>query len=773
VPTRPLQSPQWSASTLGAPETWPAALRARAELVLESAQPTFFVWEPHDVALYNEAFAALLGEPLPTPPCRPWPELVRRFGPGLVSAIDRALRGEAVPMDRPHRLVGRDGAPGPALRLAATPVRGDDGRPAGAFCVGEAATSAMHHREAALLRQLLESAPLAIAIVEGPALRFSLVSRTYQALVGPDRPLVGRTYAEVFPEAAARGAARGLRRVMETGRPRKVRDFVTPLGDREETWWEGEALPLADEAGEIDAALILTWEITERRQFEEALRESETRFREMADGLPLIVWVHDARGQQEMVNATFCEFFGVTREEMKGGRWRMLMHPDDAEAYDREFLACVRERRPFHAEVRVRRGDGRWRWLESWGRPRFTATGEYRGFIGTSADVTERKDAEEQLREADRRKDEFLAMLGHELRNPLAAIENATELVKPTDTADPHLERAHEVLARQSRHMARLIDGLLEVSRIARGKIEVKREPLDLRRLLEGVLDDHEARVRSRGLTLARELPDEPVWIRGDAVRLTQVFGNLLANALQFTEAPGRITVALHREAGEAVAVVRDTGAGIRPELLPGIFEPFQQEAQDIARTEGGLGLGLALAKALVELHDGAIEARSDGVGHGAELRVHLPPSAPPRAADDARADGAAPPRRVLVVEDNADAAEMLQLLLETRGHEVAVAGDAPEALERLRGGGADVILCDLGLPGTSGFELARAIREDAALREVSLVALTGYGQPEDRRRTAAAGFDAHLVKPVSVADLERVLRELPRRAAGGAAAPE
>jgi signal transduction histidine kinase/ActR/RegA family two-component response regulator len=410
----------------------------------------------------------------------------------------------------------------------------------------------------------------------------------------------------------------------------------------------------------------------------------------------------------------------------------------------------------------VLRRDGSIGWTRSRAVPLFGAQGEILEWFGAAVDVSERKNAEQQLREADRRKDEFLAMLGHELRNPLAAIRNATELLERSAPADSRLLRVHGVLERQSTQMARLIDGLLEISRIARGKIRLERAAIDVRDVLRGVLEDRAAQIEASGLSLRVSPSDEPLWIWADRVRLAQVFDNLLGNAMKFTPAPGSIELALGRDAAHALIRVRDTGVGIRPEMLTRLFQPFQQEAQDIAREAGGLGLGLALARGLVELHGGSIDAISDGPGMGAQFSVRLPLGE--AASAPSRTPSAAPlhARRVLIVEDNVDAGETLRALLELRGHDVAVALSGAEALELLRERGADIVLCDLGLPGMSGYDVARAVRADAALRDIRLIALTGYGQPEDRRRAADAGFDAHLVKPV---DLQALDGELARAA--------
>ncbi|MCX4241994.1 hybrid sensor histidine kinase/response regulator [Paraliomyxa miuraensis] len=366
--------------------------------------------------------------------------------------------------------------------------------------------------------------------------------------------------------------------------------------------------------------------------------------------------------------------------------------------------------------------------------------------------------SEERLREADRRKDEFLAMLGHELRNPLAAIRNATALIEHTTSPDPRMTRIHAVLERQSTHMTHLIDGLLEVSRIARGKIVLERTTLDACSVVEEVVHDHGSELEERQLELETELPAAPLWVLADRARLVQIFDNIVGNAIKFTPACGRVVVTLTAKDGAAVFRVRDTGVGMRPEMLEVLFEPFQQEAQDIVRSAGGLGLGLALAKGLVALHDGAIEARSAGLGEGTELVVRLPLAPPPDVDAPRPRPNPSKPRHILIVEDNADARTMLAMLLELQGHAVALAETGLEALELLQRHSFDLILCDLGLPGMSGYDVAKAIRSDPKTRDTPLVAVTGYGQPSDRARTLDAGFDEHLVKPAGIEAIAAVL---------------
>ena len=383
-----------------------------------------------------------------------------------------------------------------------------------------------------------------------------------------------------------------------------------------------------------------------------------------------------------------------------------------------------------------------------------------------AADFLERLRTDEALRlsqdrlaDENRRKDEHLAMLGHELRNPLATIRSATELLMGSSAQDPSLGKAYAALNRQSAHVSRIIDGVLEVTRMAWGKVSLVLAPLDVRAVLDRVLEDSTTMIAGRDLELHAQLADEPLWVRADENRLVQVFDNLMVNAVKFTPPRGHITVTAERDGASAVIRIRDTGVGIRREMLPRIFEAFQQEKQHVDRPTGGLGLGLALVKGLIQLHGGTVEAHSEGLGKGTELVVTLPLTLATPGWQTAKAAAEVSPHRILIVEDNADAAQMLSDLLRRRGHHVTVVETGDEALEALREHGADLVLCDLGLPGMSGHELAQAIRKDSVLQAIPLVALTGYGQPEDHARSAEAGFDAHLVKPAGLAALDDLVR--------------
>jgi len=367
--------------------------------------------------------------------------------------------------------------------------------------------------------------------------------------------------------------------------------------------------------------------------------------------------------------------------------------------------------------------------------------------------------SQDELRVADRNKDEFLAVLSHELRNPLAAIRNSAYILMRSPSDVPSAQRAREVIDRQTTQLARLVEDLLDVTRIARGKFQIRLERIELGGVVRRAIEDQRSLLDARGILLEERMPPSNLWIEGDAARLIQVIHNLLGNAAKFTPSRGRVEVSLTSEGGQAVLSVKDSGVGIAPEDLPRVFEPFVQLDQT-GTSESGLGLGLALVKGVVELHGGTVRACSSKVAGGSEFLVRLPLSTAgdepivQRAAQPAEAR----PRRVLVVEDSPDVAAALQGLLQSMHHDVRVAFDGASAIGMAREFRPDVVLCDLALPGLDGYETARRMLADAELRGTVLVALTGHTQPEDRKRALEAGFVQHLAKPATMQELQQVL---------------
>jgi signal transduction histidine kinase/AmiR/NasT family two-component response regulator len=386
-------------------------------------------------------------------------------------------------------------------------------------------------------------------------------------------------------------------------------------------------------------------------------------------------------------------------------------------------------------------------------------------------EVAERKEMERALQEADRRKDEFLATLAHELRNPLAPLANSLELWPIAEGHPAELERLRQIMEAQVKQMTRLIDDLLDISRITRGRIELRNERVDLRTLIAAAVDTIERLVQAQRQVLLVELPDEPLYVDGDAARLTQVFGNVLHNASKFTPAEGTIAVAAAAH-GERIEVrIRDTGPGIPTNMLSDIFEMFRQLDETLHRTNGGLGIGLSLAKKLVEVHGGSIEARSSGASSGSEFIIRLPlpprqPLATINLADKAsHTTDSLPRRRILVVDDTRACAETLAMMLRSIGQEVAVAADGAAAIEWVLANEPDVVFLDIAMPAIDGYEVARRLRARAGLKPPTLIAVTGFGQAEDRRRAYAAGFHHHLTKPATLASLKNLLASIPRDA--------
>ena len=529
------------------------------------------------------------------------------------------------------------------------------------------------------------------------------------------------------------------------------------------------AVAVRGPAGEIREWVGSLIDVTEQRRAEEALRASEEKYRSLFESTSDAVLIGDAGGTYVDANLAAAEMLGTPLERLIGSHYSQYIDPAWQEIAD-EVERSLRETGRWAGEFPMRRADGAIVWADY--RSRFD--GEH--FLAVARDVTERKLAEqalresaERLREADRRKDEFLAMLAHELRNPLAPIRNSVEVLRRIGPADPRLLQVGEMIDRQVAHMARLVDDLLDVSRVSRGKILLRAERLDLVPLVAAVVADLRGLLATSGLELDQELPLEPIWLSGDPTRLSQVVGNLLQNANKFTNPGGKVRVRLaaDRESGQAVLTVEDTGIGMDPDILARLFEPFSQADGSLDRSRGGLGLGLALVKGLVDLHGGEVRAASPGPGRGSTFTVRLPllEAEPAVAGSGAAVSEPARPLRILVVEDNRDAADSLRMLLELAGYSVEVAYTGRDGLEIARRFHPQVALCDIGLPGgMDGYDLARALREAEETAESHLIAISGYGQEEDQRQAREAGFDRHLTKPVEPAALMRLLEALPAR---------
>jgi PAS domain S-box-containing protein len=520
---------------------------------------------------------------------------------------------------------------------------------------------------------------------------------------------------------------------------------------------------LKDDRGTLRGFAKITRDLSDRRRQEDLLRQSEERFRLLIDSVKdYAIFMLDPEGRVMSWNAGAERIKGYTSAEIVG-RHFSLFYPEEARRrkWPEQELAMAKEKGHFEDEGPRVRKDGTTFWANVVLSPVFGAHGDLKGYAKVTRDLTDQKRVE-ALEKAEKQTNEFLAMLAHELRNPLAPIRNALQLLAKKPTADPAEIWVREVLQRQTVQMTRLVDDLLDASRVTRSTVSLSKTRVDLHKVLRDAVDASAQWMQVRQHTLTVSAPDEKLEIDADPVRLNQVVQNLLHNAAKFTPNGGKIAIAAMGDGDHAVISVKDNGIGMTPQLLKSAFELFKQGQQGIDRPEGGLGVGLTLAERLVALHGGSIEARSEGLGHGTEFIVRLPiqHSAVVAPAKDVEDEGAPPARRrLLVVDDNVDAANALRYLLENDGHEVKVAADGIAGVALAREFRPDVLLLDIGLPRLSGYDIAKEIRSDDSLRKVIIIAITGYGQPEDRARAMASGFDHYLTKPVEFGELRRLFR--------------
>jgi PAS domain S-box-containing protein len=567
--------------------------------------------------------------------------------------------------------------------------------------------------------------------------------------------IVGRHVSTFYtPEdRAARAWEQGLTAAREHGRHDDVGWRVRKDGS---SFWASVVLTaLHDDAGRVIGFAKVTHDLTDRT------------YRAFVEATNAIVWTTDGNGHPNRDSPSWRAFTGQTEEEWRGLRGWEPIHPDDLPALRVDWWRAIQSKQPFVGEFRLRRHDGVYVWVACRAIPFLHQDGSVREWFGVTFDISTRKEAEHERERAIRVKDELLAMLGHELRNPLAPIRTALELMALR--ADPETAKERQVIERQVDHLVRLVDDLLDVSRITRGMIELHRRPIELGAVIAHALEMASPLLEQRRHHLDIQVPHEGLAVDADPDRLAQVFSNLLANAAKFTDPGGRITVTASRDDREGkrelAVTVQDTGVGIAPELVPSVFETFVQERRTVERSQGGLGLGLSIVRSLVTLHGGTVSVHSEGRGRGAAFTVRLPafegalaPEGPARASP-----GAPPPPRgrILVVDDNEDAAGLLSELLTDSGYDTRVAFDGPTALAIVGQFAPDVAILDIGLPVMDGYELAAELRARLRDRAPRMIALTGYGQEQDQRRATAAGFERYLVKPVALDTLCQAIGEL------------
>jgi PAS domain S-box-containing protein len=578
--------------------------------------------------------------------------------------------------------------------------------------------------------------------------------------------VIGKHFSIFYPREAVESnwPAIELERAAELGRFEDEGWRVRKDGT---LFWANVVItPLRNAQGTLRGFSKITRDLTERRAHEEVLRLSEERFRILLEGVEdYAVYMLDPEGRVTSWNTGAQRITGYERAEIIGQSFERFYPPEDVAAGRpaEELRQAVLNRRVEHRGWRVRKDGGRF-WAEVVVTALHNDQGRLRGFAKVVRDLSERKRME-NLEEQGRHLTEFLAMLAHELRNPLAPIRSALGIMSMNKDVPPQIAWSREVIERQTVQLTRLVDDLLDVSRITRGKLRMRGEAMDLNAAVQRAIESSRPLVDARKHRLHIELEEPSIPVHGDLTRLTQVVLNLLNNAAKYTPEGGEIWVKTCIEGDEAVVHVRDTGVGISAQLLDSIFDLFAQGERTLDRSEGGLGIGLTLARRIVALHGGTIVARSEGAGRGAEFVVSLPrlnlelTEAHMKSAS-VDLPRATRKRTVLVVDDNVDAAASTAMLLRMAGHDVEVEHDGPEALERIARKAPEVILLDIGLPGMSGYEVAKHVRARPEGQGVRIYAMTGYGQEEDRKRSLAAGFDGHLVKPVMPAELFALLEE-------------
>jgi PAS domain S-box-containing protein len=525
-------------------------------------------------------------------------------------------------------------------------------------------------------------------------------------------------------------------------------------------------VPILGPDGEVEAIAGTTRDVTERKRFEEELKGSELRFRTITNAMPQMVWTALPDGTIDYHNERFYDFVGLPAGAAEGRTWAEdMLHPEDQERGRARWARSVATGEPYESTYRLRHHSGEYRWILARALALRNESGEIVKWLGTDTDIHEAKLTEEALQAANHRKDEFLAMLAHELRNPLAPISAAAQVLRLAPNNADKVRQYSEVISRQVSHMTTLVNDLLDVSRVTRGMVQLEKAPVDVKLVVTSAAEQVHSLVEAGRHTLVLQLGSAPASVLGDRARLIQVTANLLGNAAKYTPAGGHITLSLEVSHGVVRIAVSDNGNGIEPALLPHVFDLFVQGKRTPDRAQGGLGLGLALVKNIVAMHGGQVGVHSDGPGRGSTFTVELPaaaqlprPAAPPPPA--LAASGRA--LRIMLVDDNVDAAATLSALLDAAGHRVQTINDPRDALGAALAGPPDVFILDIGMPLIDGHELARQLRAQPAFSGALYVALTGYGQSSDRESSRQAGFDRHFVKPVEAA---RLLAALEARA--------
>jgi PAS domain S-box-containing protein len=613
------------------------------------------------------------------------------------------------------------------------------------------------------LRSITDAVPALVSFIDRDR-RYRLVNHTYETWLGvPREEIVGRPAREVLGEAAWKVVGPKMESAFAGNHVHYEAKVEYRTGTR---WIDASYVPHRDASGAIVGIVVMVSDATGRKEREREVQVATRNLQMVTDlmSAPVTSCGRDLR--YRWVSRPYAEWVGRAPEEIVGRKIEEILGAEALEEIRPHMERVLAgEKVTYEAQVSFR--DLGPRWIHAVYTPTRDADGLVDGWVAMVLDIHDRKEVETSLQLADRKKDEFLATLAHELRNPLAPIRHAVEILRATGVTEPELAWARDVIDRQAGHMARLLDDLLDMSRVSHGKLKLDLEEMDLTSAIAEAVEGTRAAIEKRNQALTVDLPREPLPVIADRTRLVQIFMNLLSNAAKYTPRGGSIFVTATREGDMVTGAVRDTGIGIATDHLPRVFEMFSQPAPALDRSETGLGIGLALVRALVEMHGGAISARSDGRDAGSTFTVRLPlthaiaagtAAAPAHDGSERAVTG----RKVLVVDDLKDSADSLGLLLRNAGHETWTAYDGPSALEIAERVRPDMVLLDVGLPGMNGYEVCRRLRAESWGRSMKIVAVTGWGTESDRRHGVKAGFDQHLVKPIDPAVVRQLLIEIP-----------
>ena len=627
--------------------------------------------------------------------------------------------------------------------------------------------------EKSKLDALLEAAPVAIGYInaDGKPIKLNAGNRAMWA----DHPLLPDVndygnWKGWWADGASRHGQRLLPNEWAAARALAGETVLGDVVDIEASGMPGvkrrivlSAAPVRDDNERIIGAMLVQMDISSQETAEATLRQSEAKFRVITNAISQMVWATQPGEETDYFNDRTLEFTGQPKEALHGPGWANFIHPDDLEGAYAAWQHALATEEPLESEYRLRHHSGQYRWVLGRALPLRKEDGTTY-WMGTFTDIDEQKKVAEQLRLANERKDEFLAMLAHELRNPLAPIANAVQVLRIRARDEAQVQNLISIIERQVNHMTELVNDLLDVSRITQGLVELHMAPVDMKAVVEEAVEQARPLLEAKGHAFHATFSTKHPTVLGNRTRLIQTISNLLTNAAKYTPEGGEIHLEFIVSADKVAISIQDNGAGIEASLLPNVFDLFTQARRTPDRVQGGLGLGLTLVKRIAELHNGSVLAESKGLHQGSTFTLVLPLAVdecePHKVArSDVSAPSACNARRILIVDDNVDAAESLAMLFEGQGHTAIVEANGLKGLEAALSHLPDIVILDIGLPDIDGYALAKRLRAEDGTRNAVLLALTGYGQEQDKELARAAGFDHHLVKPVNFLELEKLIK--------------